>query len=42
MEDTPEKVEKRQLPCKNLLLWITGSAGAVNMPIYIQYIKDKY
>ncbi|SJK85635.1 hypothetical protein CPM_1859 [Cuniculiplasma divulgatum] len=27
-----------KLPCKNLLLGITGSIGAVNMPAYVQYL----
>jgi phosphopantothenoylcysteine decarboxylase/phosphopantothenate--cysteine ligase len=42
MEDASEKIEKRKLPCENLLIGITGSVGAVNMPIYIQYIKNKF
>ncbi len=42
MKDKSEKIEKRKFPCKNLLLGITGSVGAVNMPIYIRYIKEKF
>ena len=31
-----------QLPCKNLLIGITGSIGSVNMPSNVLYIKQKF
>ena len=35
-------MKNNKLPCKNLLLGITGSIGAVNMPTYVQYLKNKF
>ena len=35
-------MKNNKLPCKNLLLGITGSIGAVNMPAYVQYLKNKF
>lgn len=35
-------IKSNELPCKNLLLGITGSIGAVNMPTYVQYLKNKF
>jgi len=42
MEYTKNKMENRRFICRNLLIGITGSIGAVNIPIYVQYIKDKF
>jgi len=42
MEYTKNKMENRRFICRNLLIGITGSIGAVNMPIYVQYMKDKF
>lgn len=42
MESKAEKIDLKKLPCGNLLIRITGSIGAVNMPMYIQYMKNKF
>ncbi|MCL5439956.1 MAG: hypothetical protein M1595_03515 [Candidatus Thermoplasmatota archaeon] len=41
MSISNDKIKSNELPCRNLLLGITGSIGAVNMPAYVQYFKHK-
>ncbi len=42
MENRTEKIGQGKYPCENILLGITGSIGAVNMPTYVQYNKVKF